>query len=211
MTGPLYMWGVISYGTSLGLGVLIGFAFGLFLERSGFGDARVLVDIFYFRDMRVLKVMFSAIVTAMVSLLVLSWLGLFNYQSLLDYALLKTYFWPQLAGGIVFGIGFVIGGYCPGTSMVGIASGKLDAVVFFLGMFGGVITFAAGFPVWQDFYASSAWGRVTLWQLAGIDKVTMGVIIVVAGLVAFYAASKAEQWAPYDKNLTKPPETTNSD
>ena len=89
MTGPLYLFGTFGYGTSLLIAVVIGFLFGFVLERAGFGDARNLTSIFYFRDMRVLRVMFSAIVTALVGLIVLSWVGLFDYTVLLRHTLLK--------------------------------------------------------------------------------------------------------------------------
>lgn len=208
MMGPLYMMGELSYAWSMALAVLIGMGFGFCLERSGFGDARVLVDIFYFRDFRVMRVMFSAIVTAMIALIVLSWPGLFDYTVMVNYALLKTWLWPQLIGGIVFGVGFVVGGYCPGTSMVGISSGRLDALVFFVGMFLGVWLFAGGYPWIESFYMSSAMERVTLWELFGISKELMAAIIVVFALVAFYIARKAEQWAPYRKETAevRPPE-----
>jgi uncharacterized membrane protein YedE/YeeE len=193
------MQGLLGYGTSLGIAVVIGFFFGLVLERAGFGDARNLTNIFYFRDMRVLRVMFSAVVTAMVGLIVLSWIGLFDYGMFAEYALLKTYFWPQLVGGVLFGIGFVVGGYCPGTSVVGITSGKLDSVVFVLGLIGGIWIFAAGFPLWGAFYKSSALGRLTLWQVFGIPMPLMALLIVIMALAAFYLAGLGEKWAPYKK------------
>ena len=199
MTGPLYLNGAFEYGTSLAIAVGIGILFGFILERAGFGDSRNLTNIFYFRDMRVLRVMFSAVLTAMVGLVVLNLLGLFDYSVLLDVSLLKTYLWPQLVGGIIFGLGFIIGGYCPGTSVVGIVSGKLDAIVFMVGMIVGIWVFAAGFSLWGSFYMSSDLGRVTLWQVFGIPMLDMATLVVAMALVAFYLAGLAEKWAPYDK------------
>ncbi len=199
MSGPLYLTDVFGSGAALWVALGVGILFGFVLERAGFGDARNLTNIFYFRDMRVLKVMFSAMVTAMVGLIGLSWVGLFDYSTLVDYTLLKTYLWPQLVGGVLFGLGFVVGGYCPGTSAVGIVSGKLDAVVYFLGMIVGIWVFAAGFPAWGSFYMSSPQGRVTLWQEFGISKELMAAAIAVMALIAFWLAGLAEKWAPYDK------------
>jgi len=199
MTGPLYLLDVFGYGTSLVIAVVIGFFFGFVLERAGFGDARNLTNIFYFRDMRVLRVMFSAIVTAMLGLIVLSLLGLFDYSVLLQYSLLKTYLWPQLIGGILFGVGFVVGGYCPGTSAVGVMSGKADALVFLLGMVAGIWVFAAGFPVWGWFYKSSDLGRLTLWQLLGMPMEAVAAAIVIMALACFLIAGLLEKWAPYDR------------
>ncbi len=199
MSGPLYLVDAFGYGTSLWIALAVGILFGFVLERAGFGDSRNLTNIFYFRDMRVLKVMFSAIVTAMVGLIALSWIGLFDYSMLLDSSLLQTYLWPQLVGGILFGLGFVVGGYCPGTSAVGIVSGKLDALVYMMGMIAGIWVFAAGFQAWSDFYMSSPLGRVTLWQEFGISRELMAAAIVVMALMAFWLAGLAEKWAPYDK------------
>jgi uncharacterized protein len=199
MSGPLYLMNVFGPATSLWVALGVGILFGFVLERAGFGDSRNLTNIFYFRDMRVLKVMFSAMVTAMLGLIVLSWVGLFDYSILVDYSLLKTYLWPQLVGGILFGLGFVIGGYCPGTSAVGIVSGKLDALVFMCGMVAGIWVFAAGFSAWGSFYMSSALGRVTLWQELGISKELMAAAILVMALMAFWLSGLAEKWAPYDK------------
>jgi uncharacterized protein len=200
MTGPLYLTGAFGYGTSLFVALVIGFFFGFVLERAGFGDSRNLTNIFYFRDMRVLKVMFSAMVTAMIGLIILSRVGLFDYSLLLQYSLLETYLWPQLAGGVLFGLGFVVGGYCPGTAIVGLVSGKLDSLVFLGGMVVGIWGFAAGFPLWGSFYKSSDLGRITLWQSFGIPMELMAGIIVVMALAAFLLTGPAEKWAPYDRS-----------
>ncbi len=199
MTGPLYLNEIISVHTSLYVAIGIGLLFGFVLERAGFGDSRNLTAIFYFRDMRVLRVMFSAVVTAMLGLVILNRIGLFDYSMLLDYSLLKTYFWPQLVGGVLFGLGFVVGGYCPGTAAVGVVSGKIDSIVFLIGMVVGIDIFALGMPLWGPFYKSSDMGRITLWQYFGTSMETMAVIITIAALGAFVMAWLAEKWAPYDK------------
>jgi len=199
MTGPLYMLGAFSQQTGLVIALVIGFLFGFVLERAGFADSRNLTNIFYFRDMRVLRVMFSAIVTAMAGLIVLSWLGLFDYSVLLQYSILKTYFWPQLVGGLIFGLGFVVGGYCPGTAVVGVASGKLDSIIFLVGIIAGIWVFAAGFPIWGAFYKSADLGRMTLWGVFGMSKEVVAGAVIVMALVAFFLAGLGEKWAPYDK------------
>ncbi|MFN2159105.1 MAG: YeeE/YedE thiosulfate transporter family protein [Anaerolineales bacterium] len=88
--------------------LLIGFAFGNVLEMAGFGNSRKLAAQFYFRDMTVLKVMFGAIITAMVLIFSATALGL------LDYNLIwvnPTYLWPGIVGGLIMGVGFIIGGF----------------------------------------------------------------------------------------------------
>ncbi len=83
--------------------------------------------------------------------------------------------------------------------MVGTTSGKLDSIVFILGLFIGIWIFAAGFDIWGAFYKSSDLGKITLWQVFGISKELMGLIIVAMAFVTFYLARLGEKWAPYDK------------
>ena len=99
---------------------LIGFAFGFVLESAGFGNSKKLAAQFYFKDMTVLKVMFGAIVTAMVLLFITVGLGI------LDFNLVwvnPTYLASGILGGLIMGVGFIIGGFCPGTSLVAMANG----------------------------------------------------------------------------------------
>ena len=70
-------------------------------------------------------------------------------------------------GGILFGLGMVIGGYCPGTAVASIATGKIDALVFVVGFLVGSLIFGDLFPVWGDFYNSDYMGVVRLDQALG--------------------------------------------
>ncbi len=121
------------------LAVLTGFAFGFVLERAGFGSARKLAAQFFLTDMTVLKVMFSAIVTAMLGLTLLRAAGLVNYDAIWVN---PTFLGAQVAGGALFGVGFVIGGYCPGTSVVAAVSGRLDGIAFLAGTGAGILAYA---------------------------------------------------------------------
>ncbi|MFN8093548.1 MAG: YeeE/YedE thiosulfate transporter family protein [Vicinamibacteria bacterium] len=124
---------------------LIGIGFGFFLERAGFGSARKLVSQFYLDDLSVFKVMFTAIVTAMLGVTYLAWTGVLDLS--LVY-LVPTYRVAQVVGGLLLGVGFVVGGYCPGTSIVSTATGKIDGLVFVLGFpaAAGTLAFAVSFP-----------------------------------------------------------------
>ena len=98
-----------STGASLALAVLLGLGFGFSLERAGFGSARKLTAVFYLWDMAVVKVMFTAIVTAMAGLFVLSSAGLMDLSELY---LEPTNYAAQILGGLVFGVGFLVGLTC---------------------------------------------------------------------------------------------------
>ncbi len=119
---------------------VIGFGFGFVLELSGFGNSKKLAAQFYFKDMTVLKVMFTAIVTAMVLIFLMVGLGILDFSQLWVN---PTYLWPGIVGGLIMGVGFVIGGFCPGTSLVAASTFKVDGLFFVLGgLFGSLLSYA---------------------------------------------------------------------
>ena len=136
----------------------IGVAFGAVLERAGLGNARKLTGQFYLTDLTVFKVMFSAIVTAMLGLF---WLSRLGWVDLGAVAMPETYLRPQLVGGLVFGAGFALAGLCPGTSCVAAASGRGDGLAVVAGLFTGVLVSGLSFPLFLDFYDSDARGAWT--------------------------------------------------
>jgi uncharacterized membrane protein YedE/YeeE len=151
VSAPLYPLGVFGPGVSLLIALAIGFAFGLVLERAGLGDARKLTGQFYLRDMTVLKVMFTAILTALVGSEVLAQAGVLELRFVL---VPPTYLLPQLLGGLIFGVGFVAGGYCPGTSCVAASTGRVDGIIVFVGMLAGMLVFAELYPLLDSLYAA---------------------------------------------------------
>ena len=178
MNAPFYKFGLFGDNVSLIVAFFIGIGFGFFLERAGFGSARKLTAQFYFTDLTVFKVMFSAIITAMLGLFYLSWMGLVDLS--LVY-LTPTYLLPQVAGGILLGVGFVVGGYCPGTSCVAVSTGKLDAVVYLLGIIAGIVVFGELFPFLGDFYTATPMGQITLPQLLNVPY---GLVVFLVSLMA---------------------------
>lgn len=168
----------------------IGFAFGFVLELAGFGNSRKLAAQFYFKDMTVLKVMFGAIVTAMVLIFGASAVGL------LDYNLLwvnPTYLWPGIVGGLIMGFGFIVGGFCPGTSLVAAATGKIDGIVFTLGVFFGIFLFGETVDSFSGFFNSSYMGRFTLPQWLGLDTGVVVLLVVLMALFMFWGAEQLER------------------
>ena len=165
MTFPLSSTIEFSQASSLAIALLLGVGFGFCLERAGFGSARKLTAVFYLHDMAVVKVMFTAIVTAMVGLFALSALGLLD---LAELYVEPTNLAAQAIGGLVFGAGFMIGGYCPGTSIAAIATGRKDGIMFALGMLAGVTAYAELTPGIETWIAETAQGEMTLPSLTGI-------------------------------------------
>jgi len=155
----------MSLPLELGGALLLGLAFGFALERAGFGSARKLTAVFYLWDMAVVKVMFSAIVTALTGLFVLSAAGLMDLSELYVE---PTNLAAQAMGGLVFGAGFIVGGYCPGTSVAALATGRKDGLAFALGMLAGVMAYAEFTPGIEDWIKAGSLGELTLPTLTGI-------------------------------------------
>ena len=190
MNAPLYQFGMFDLQTALFIAFLIGIGFGFFLEQAGFGSSMKLAGQFYFRDLTVFKVMFTAIITAMLGLF---WLSKFGLVDLSLVRVLPTYLVPQLVGGIIFGVGFVMGGYCPGTCCVAAVTGRMDGWIHLLGMFAGIFIFAEAYPLISDWYYSTAMGEVTLSQLLNVAPGTMVFIVVVIALLGFAGAEYLEK------------------
>jgi hypothetical protein len=189
MSAPFFKYGLFGDEASLLVAFLIGIGFGFFLERAGFGSARKLVAQFYLTDLAVFKVMFTAIVTAMLGLTYLAWTGLLDLS--LVY-LVPTYWVAQVVGGLLLGVGFVVGGYCPGTSVAAIATGRIDGIVYSLGIGAGTLTFAGLFPLLRRLYLAGSAGTKTLPQVLHLPHGLVVFAVVLVALGGFYAAGLIE-------------------
>jgi hypothetical protein len=191
--GPLIVNNIISQNTNFFLAFLIGTGFGFVLESSGFSSSRKLAGVFYGYDTVVLKVFFTAAIVAMIGLLFMS---LFNWIDLDMVYINPTYLYSTIVGGIIMGAGFIIGGFCPGTSFCAASIGKIDAMFFIGGMFLGIFVFTEGYPLWEGFYNAKFMGTPTLSQALGLKDgvVVLGIIIVAMGM--FYVGEWAEKKFP---------------
>jgi hypothetical protein len=190
MNAPFYRFGLFGDNISLVIAFVIGIGFGFFLERAGFGSARKLTAQFYLTDLTVFKVMFSAIVTAMLGTYYLGWLGLLDLS--LVY-LTPTFIAPQIVGGLLLGIGFVVGGYCPGTACVGISTGRLDALVYLAGIFTGIFAFGETYPLIRNFYNATGMGTITLPQALHMPYGLVVFAVVLMAIGGFAGASWVEK------------------
>ncbi len=174
---PLFTNGFIDSHMNYILAVVIGVVFGFILERGGFGTAAHIAPVFYFRSLIVPRIMVTAIVTAATLILIASLMGYVDFSQIF---IPTTYLWPYLVGGIIFGLGMVMSGWCPGTAVVGIATLKIDAIFFALGLLVGMFFY---FDIYQyiiDFANSGNLGKFTIDKLVGGDirisyLVTVGV------------------------------------
>ncbi len=177
--------------------LLIGMGFGAVLEMSGFGDSRKLAAQFYLRDMTVLKVMFTAIIVAMVLIFTFSSVGLLDFGRLYVN---PTYLLPGIIGGLIMGIGFIVGGFCPGTSIVALSTFKVDGIFFSVGVAFGVFVFGETVPIFQGFHNSTYMGRFILPELFGVGTGVVVLLVVSMALMMFYWANISEKF--FGKRMT---------
>jgi rhodanese-related sulfurtransferase len=180
--------GTLGYALVFGL---IGFGFGAVLEMAGFGDTRKLAAQFYLKEMTVLKVMFTAIAVAAVLIFGASALGLLDFSRVyVD----ETWLWPGIAGGAVMGVGFVIGGFCPGTSIVAASTLKVDGIFFLVGTGVGTWLFGETVGAFQPFFLSSEMGRYMLPELFGLPVGATVLVVVGGALLMFWGGELAERF-----------------
>ncbi len=191
--GPLAINEIISENTNLFLAFIIGTGFGFVLEQSGFSSSRKLAGVFYGYDTVVLKVFFTAAITAMLGLLFFS---LFGWVDLSLIYINPTYLTSAIIGGIIMGAGFIIGGYCPGTSFCGASIGKIDALVFIGGLFIGVIIFGLGYNLWDGIYMAKYLGAPKVSESLGLTDGFFGLLLIVIALSMFWVAEWAEKKFP---------------
>lgn len=180
---------IIGNELNLVVAIIIGIAFGFILEQAGFSSSKKLVGLFYGYDFTVLRVFFTAGLTAMFGVIALSYFGLLDMN--LVYINL-TFLKSAILGGLIMGLGFVIGGFCPGTSICAASIGKIDAMIFIGGSFLGVMIFAEGYPLIENLYKSDAWGNVTIFNVMGISQAAFAFLLIIVAVGAFWATTILE-------------------
>ncbi len=179
-----------SPGVNFLIAVLIGIAFGFILERGGFGNSRKLALQFYLKDFTVVKVMFTAIMVAMAGIIILGSFGILDLQKVY---INNTYLWPGIIGGLIMGVGFAVGGYCPGTTFAGGSTLKIDAMFYFLGLMIGMFVFGEAVPAFKEFFFSSNMGKVTLDITLGVKAGVIAFVIIILGIGMFLGAEYLEK------------------
>jgi hypothetical protein len=189
MNGPFYDYGWIGEEASLIIALFIGVGFGFFLERAGLGSAKKLSAQFYGRDLTVFKMMFTAIITAMIGAFFLNWFGFLQLELV---HLTPTYVLPQVIGGLVFGLGFIIGGYCPGTSCVASSTGSIDGFFNVGGLLVGILLFGELYPYLEDIYTATPLGQITMVEYFDMPAGILVFIISLVAILGFWASEKLE-------------------
>lgn len=194
--GPLIPQEIISTGWNFFIAFIIGIGFGVSLEQAGFTSSRKMAGVFYGYDTVVLKVFFTGAITAMLGLLYFS---LFGWIDLNLIYINPMFIGSAIVGGIIMGVGFIVGGFCPGTSACAVATGKIDAMVFFCSMFIGVFLFAEVYPLIKEFYMSGNLGPLKLSEVFGISQGVLALGVIIAAVLMFWIGEWAEKRFPREK------------
>jgi hypothetical protein len=179
------------YGTYV-IYLLIGVSFGAVLEMSGFGISTKLTGQFYLKDQTVFKGMFSGVIVAMVLTFGASSLGLLDFNRVW---VPPTYLWPIIVGGFLIGVGFLVGGFCPGTSIVGAASGKIDAFFYIGGILTGIVIFGESFSFVEQFYSAGDMGRLIIPDWLGLPTGIVVFVITVVAILLIWGSEQLERIA----------------
>lgn len=185
---------------SLLIAFLIGIGFGFALEQAGFSSSRKLAGMFYGYDTTVIKVFFTAALTALIGSQIMSYLGLIDLSQVFVN---EFYLNSSIVGGVIMGAGFIMGGFCPGTGISAAAIGKIDAMVFILGGFLGAFLFAESWPLIGDFATANYKGPVKINEVMGISPALFTFLLVIIAMLMFWLAEKAE------KRFSRPDITNN--
>jgi uncharacterized protein len=181
----------MDYGTA-GTALASGLLFGFVLEQAGFGSPVKLTAQFRLNDWSVFKVMFTAIVVASFGIQLLQLNNTFGSTGFYVSPAIPG---ATALGGAFVGAGFAVGGYCPGTSVVGAMTGRLDGVVFALGMIMGIWVFSLNFDAqWmQQILNTGKLEEKTLPQLLGVSSwMVLGGLSILA-LIGFIVGTRFEK------------------
>jgi len=180
--GPLIPNGLIPIEWNFVIAILIGVAFGYIMEATGFSSSRKLAGVFYGYDFAVLKVFFTSAVVSVIGLYYMDYL---NFVDISQLYVQPTYLWAAIIGGMIMGVGFLSGGFCPGTSLCAVAIGKIDGMVFTVGLMIGILIFSESFSVLEPFFESSNLGHITLVDSLSLSPYWIILSITVVALLAF--------------------------
>ncbi len=184
--GPLTYFGEISTEWNYVIAIFIGMAFGYIMEASGFSSSRKLIGVFYGYDFAVIRVFITATLVAIIGLLYMGYFGWIDYSVLFVH---PTFIFSATIGGIIMGFGFIIGGFCPGTSLCALAIGKLDGWVFTIALFIGIFIYSLVFPLIKPYYNMGDMGHITISEYLNMSNAWFTFWFAIIAVAIFYVTS----------------------
>lgn len=183
--GPLIPNGIIPAEWNFVIALLIGIVFGFVLEASGFSSSRKIAGVFYGYDFAVLKVFFTAALVSMIGIYYMDYFQLINVANVF---VLPTYTWSAILGGVLMGLGFVLAGFCPGTTLCAAAIGKIDAMATMVGIFIGIFIFSEAYDLIEPIFDASYLGRITIMDSLNISPYWFIFIFSIIAIITFYVS-----------------------
>lgn len=169
------------------LGLISGILFGFLLQKGRVAKFRVIVGQFLLKDWTVVRVMLTAVAVGAVGVWAMLALGLVKLH------IQSAAFGGVVIGGLLFGVGMAVFGYCPGTSVAACGEGRRDAMVGVLGMLVGAFAYVVGFPALQGLIKGFGdWGKVTVADVTGLSP-WLFVAAIVAATVSTRIFSTQQQ------------------
>lgn len=188
--GPIIPINEISQELNFLIAFIIGIGFGFVLEQAGFSSSRKLAGMFYGYDTTVLKVFFTAALVGLIGL------TFFNQFGLIDMSIIyinEYYINSAIIGGVIMGVGFIVGGFCPGTSVCAAAIGKIDAIAYLGGSLLGIFIFGETYTWWKDLYLKNYLGDIKLSTALGLSDGLVILLVIVAAVLMFWVGEWAEK------------------
>ncbi|MBL8758281.1 MAG: YeeE/YedE family protein [Phycisphaerae bacterium] len=168
-------------GKTIALGALTGLVFGFLLQKGGVTRYNVIVNQFRFRDFTVLKTMLTAIVVGAVGIYAMVQAGMIGGLSVKAAELAMN-----AGGGLIFGVGMVLLGYCPGTALAAVGQGSRDALVGVVGALVGALVYAEAYPVLARTVEPIAkFGKITLPEVMHVSPWVL-IAVLAAGSVGLF-------------------------
>ncbi|HVO70384.1 MAG TPA: YeeE/YedE thiosulfate transporter family protein [Aggregatilineaceae bacterium] len=168
--------------------LVLGIFFGFSLNKAGLTKYTKIVNVFRLTDMAVLKFMMTALVVSMTGLFILRGLGLVTFPNIP-----ATYIAGNVVGGLIFGVGMALSGYCPGTCVAGSGEGKLDYLIpGLLGFLVGAVIYGLTYPlVFPVISAIANLGSVVIPDLLNISPYLTVLLFALMAVLLFYLIDRA--------------------
>lgn len=171
--------------STLAIGFLIGSVFGAILFLGGATSYRRILGTLLLKDMWIIKLMCTAIGVGTLGIYLLDLGGLANLD------IKPAYLGGVAVGGAIFGIGWAVSGYCPGTCVVGASEGKLDAIFTVIGGLTGAFLFSLAYPTLKSALLDPIdFGKVTVAELTGVSTVYIAIPMSLALLALAFVVLK---------------------
>jgi uncharacterized protein len=175
---------------TLALGLVTGIGFGFALQRAGFSRCNLVQRGLWLRDFTMLKVMLTAIVVGLVGSQLLAAVS----PDLVHFKIKSLYLWGVVAGGLIFGLGMSLAGYCPGTAMIGLGAGFGEGMLAVLGGLAGALAFISAYPALKPiFFDPADLGKLTIPGVLGLPALPTALVFAALLVGVIWGLSRLER------------------